>query len=171
MAIWYEIEHSKKGIENFLNCTGYLHDYRVERMEYVPSKSLVEMFCKYDTDREGVLLRFVDVGGVHIRTDVDYRDAWTWCATVVVEKNQTLSFFQSDEDVDWEAKKEPIYDTYVNARRIMFAITDKDGKPVEMPENRMDFTVHNSFENTDTEYHLTLQEFTERWEDILKLGF
>lgn len=72
MGIWYEVERTKKGIENFLECNWEFHDFRVEKIMYVPGKDMVEIFLKYDTGREGVLLRFAWIKDMHINTQCDF---------------------------------------------------------------------------------------------------
>lgn len=61
MAVWYELEKSNAGIKNFLDSNWAFHDFRLERIEYILGKDLVEIFLKYDTGTEGVLLRFIGV--------------------------------------------------------------------------------------------------------------
>ena len=30
MAVWYEVEHSEKGIHNFMECNWHFHDFKIE---------------------------------------------------------------------------------------------------------------------------------------------
>ena len=72
MAIWYEVEKSQKGIEQFLDSNWGFHDFRLERVEYTPGKDCLEIFLKYDTGEEGVLLRFTWIHDFHICAERDY---------------------------------------------------------------------------------------------------
>ncbi|MBD5083282.1 MAG: hypothetical protein HDT34_03880 [Clostridiales bacterium] len=49
MAVWYEVEKTEKGIENFLESNWVFHDFTLERIEYITEKDLVEIFLRYDT--------------------------------------------------------------------------------------------------------------------------
>ena len=76
MSIWYEVEKTDHGFNEFLNCNWGFHDFRLERFEYVSEKDIVDIFLKYDTLNEGVLLRFVRIHDVHINTNRDYEAEW-----------------------------------------------------------------------------------------------
>ena len=61
MAIWYEVEHSKKGIHNFMECNWHFHDFKIERVHYLPDSLTAELFLKYDKLEGSVILRFLNV--------------------------------------------------------------------------------------------------------------
>lgn len=65
MAVWFELEKSEEGIRNFLGCNWCFHDFRLEKFTYVVEKDWVDILLNYDTDKEGRLLRFVDLGDMH----------------------------------------------------------------------------------------------------------
>ena len=48
MSVWYEMEKTEKGYNEFLNCNWGFHDFSHERIEYVPGKNMVEIFLQYD---------------------------------------------------------------------------------------------------------------------------
>lgn len=54
MAIWYEVKKEKKSMDEFLECNIDFHDFRLERLEYVPGKDIVEMLLRFDNMKEGV---------------------------------------------------------------------------------------------------------------------
>lgn len=58
------------------------------------------------------------------------------------------------------------YATWVEAERLFWAVTDEEGNPVELPEDRV-----NQVWNTngkEEEKHFELKEFTDKWDNILK---
>ncbi len=46
MAIWYEVEHSEKGIHNFMDCNWHFHDFKIERVNYLPDSYTAELFLQ-----------------------------------------------------------------------------------------------------------------------------
>lgn len=170
MAVWYELEKSEKGIRNFLESNWEFHDFRLERIVYVPGKDFVEIFLKYDTLTEGVLLRFVGIHGVHIdpRNDGDYNMAWLSGSTVLLLENNSVIWLDDDE---WRDHSREHLDemkestTWVEARNVFWAVTDADGNPVEMPLNRIN-QVWNIY-GVQKEKHFELKEFGGDWGTLL----
>lgn len=115
MAVWYEMEKTEKGIKNFLDSNWGFHDFRIEKIEYIPGKDCVEIFLKYDSEW---------LGG---------------CVTLLLENNLIIWL----DDDSWGSQtgehlnemKE--HTTWAEAERIFWAVTDENGHPVEMPQNRI----------------------------------
>lgn len=172
MAIWYEMEKSPKGISNFLNSNWGFHDFRLEKVEFIPGKDCVEIFLKYDTGNEGVLLRFAWIQDMHIQTKRDYDVDWIFgCVLIPVENN---CFIWLDDDTWGKSSVDHLdelkaYTTWVEAERLFWAITDGDGNPVEMPPDRIDQT-WNSYGKI-LHKHFDLNEFRGDWNLILKPPF
>ncbi len=87
---------------------------------------------------EGVLLRFVRVHDVHINTQRDYDAEWL---------QGSVELLLDDDSIIW-------------------AVTDADGNPVEMPPDRID-QVWSVYGRTE-EKHFELKEFEGDWDAILK---
>lgn len=169
MAVWYEVEKSEYGITHFLDSNWGFHDFRPEKVEYVPGKDMVEIFLKYDTGDQGVLLRFVWIHDMHINTQRDYDSEWLSGSVAFILENGT--FIWLDDDC-WGEKsilhlgEIKAYTTWVESERIMWAITDADGNPVEMPLDRKD-QVWN-VDGKQIEKHFDLKAFQGNWELILR---
>jgi len=168
MDIWFEMEKSKKGITDFLECNWYFHDFRIERIEYKPRKDIVEIFLKYDTMLEGVLLRFIFVHGMHIDTKKrEYCSEWLSGSIVLLLDNHSIIWAddkwgdESKEHLD-EIKENM---TWVIAERVFWAITDAKGNPIEMPPNRQ-HQVWVTYGKKE-EKIFELKPFTEDWNTIL----
>lgn len=168
MAVWFEVEKSKNGIENFLDSNWGFHDFRIEKIEYVPGKDMVEIFFKYDTMDHGVLLRFVRVHDMHISIQKDYEDDWIMGSTVLILDDGSLIWL----DDDWWGKesKEHLdelktHTTWIESEQIFWAITDANGNPVEMPYER----IHQVWVcyGKQEEKHFEFKEFSGNWENIL----
>jgi hypothetical protein len=141
MAIWYEVEKNTQGINDFLDCNYGFHDFRHERIEYVPGKDMVEIFLRYDTMKEGVLLRFAWISDMHINTNRDYDADWLFGSTLHILPNGNLLWMDVDEleGVDEKTIEEwKPHTTWVESERIFWAITDGDGIPIEMPTSKIE---------------------------------
>lgn len=169
MAIWYEVKKNETSINNFLDCNWGFHDFRPERVEYVPGKDLVEIFLKYDTMTEGVLLRFAWIHDLHINTQRDYDAEWMYGSQLIISDKGTLIWADVDDwDIENPEKLEECkkFATVVESERLMWAITDADGNPVEMPDDRIN-QVWESWDKKE-EKHFVLDEFTGGWDGILR---
>ncbi len=167
MAVWYEVEKSEAGINDFLDCNWGFHDFRPEPVSYVPGKDMVEIFLKYDTMREGVRLRFAWIHDMHINTQRDYDAEWIYDSTLIRLENN--AFIWLDEEGD----KNDIDDlkkiaTWVEAERIFWAVTDGEGNPIEMPLDRIDQVWRDCLKNTITKKQFKLKEFDGNWDAILQ---
>lgn len=169
MPIWYEVEKTEKGFRDFLDSNWSFHDFRPERVTYIPGKDMVEIFLLYDTRDEGVLLRFAWIHGVHINTERDYDAEWLNGSVIIGLDNDSLIWL--DDDGWGEHSKEHLdelkqHTTWVEADRLFWAITDANGNPIEMPADRIDQTweIYGRKEFK----HFDLKPFCGDWADILK---
>lgn len=164
MAVWYEMEKSEKGIKNFLDSNWSFHDFRTERIEYISEKDYVEVFLKYDTMNESVLLRFTCIHTLHINSYRDYHTAWLNGSVVLLLKNNVIIWLDDDEWGDQTREHlNEVKDstTWVEAEGIFWAITDADGNPVEMLQNRI-HQIWNTFGKIE-EKNFELHEFHGDW--------
>lgn len=117
---------------------------------------------------EGVLLRFVWIHDVHININRDYDTEWLNGSIVLLLENNMIIWL----DDEWNDKsREHLneikkYTTWVEAERIFWAITDADGNPIEMPQERI-HQIWNIYGKTE-EKNFKLQEFHGDWDLILK---
>lgn len=168
MAIWYELEKSPDGIRNFLESNWRFHDFRLESIEYTAGKDMVEVLLMYDTGEEGVLLRFAWIHDLHIQTGRDYEADWISESTLIqLEDGSVMWVERGDFDVEDASQFEAVRrsDTWVEAERLFWAITDGEGNLVDMPQDRIDQTWHVYGEIEHK--HFDLHEFEGNWEAVL----
>ena len=72
MAVWYEVERSGTGIENFMECNWRFHDFKIERAVYLPENRSAELFLKYEETKGSVILRFLNVHAMRVVLDMEY---------------------------------------------------------------------------------------------------
>lgn len=134
MSVWYKVNATEQGITDFLDCNWGFHDFRIERVTFVPESDTCEVFLKYDTGKEGVVLRFSKLRGMFIRVDEDYLDAWLFGSTLLLQENGTMRWIAAD-DVSAEEAAACTFATWVEADQLLWAVTDGDGQPIEMPSD------------------------------------
>lgn len=139
MAIWYEVDQSHQGMKDFMECNWSFHDFRIERVSFLPGKGYVELFLMYDTRKEGVLLRFLNPHGMNVDMDNDYEADWLFGASLIKEGNSLFwiaaDCIDGDNEYLEDLKK---HMTWVQADALIWAVTDSYGSPVECPSTRMD---------------------------------
>ncbi|MDE6723483.1 MAG: hypothetical protein K2J55_04730, partial [Eubacterium sp.] len=134
---------------------------------YSTEKDLVEIFLRYDTMDEGVLLRFSHIQNMHIDTNRDYDFELVGSTALLLENNSVIWLSddswgnQSKEHLD-EIKQNT---TWVEAERLFWAITDADGNPVEMPPERINQVW--IMDEKREEKHFDLKAFNGDWNDVL----
>lgn len=144
MAIWYEVEHSEAGIYNFLECNCRFHDFKIARVSYQPDNYTAELFLLYDELERSIILRFINVQEMDVSTEDSFGDLNEIEGSVLLlrENGQFLWITddswgdQSKEHIE-ELKKEA---SWVLAERIIWAMTDSCGFPMELPADVIDQT-------------------------------
>lgn len=167
MEKWFELEKTDKGIVNFIECNQEFHDYRLENIQYIPGKDMIEVFLKYDTMREGILLRFMDIRDIHIEVEMDYYSHWISGSGCTLTSDNTIIWV---EDSDWQDPTEvrdhlddlKKYTSWIEAGGLCWALTDGNGKArEEVPETYYDQT-WSVFGKTE-KHHFDLKEFRGDW--------
>ena len=144
MAVWYEVLHSEKDIYNFMECNWHFHDFTIERVTYQPESNTAELFLKYDELEGSIILRFISVTSMNVNMQVEfgYMNDITGSVLLLTEKGQLIWINddswgdQSIKHIE-ELKKSS---SWIQAKRLIWAITDKDGFPTELPADKIDQT-------------------------------
>ena len=159
MAVWYEVLHSGNGIHNFMECNLHFHDFTIERISYNPDSNTAELFLKYDEVEGSVILRFVGVISMNINMQVEFgcMNEIMGSVLLLTEKGHFLWIItdswgdQSEEHIE-ELKKSS---SWIQAERLIWATTDKNGIPTELPANRIDQTRNIQGKNEHHHFDLT----------------
>lgn len=147
MAIWYEVEHTEEGIRNFLDCNWGFHDFTIGRFSFDPEKKTAELFMRYDENEGSVLLRFLNVEGMRVEAEVDggYPVYWIMDSILLLLDNGQFLWIDDDDEKNPDAARIAKLKTccdWVQAGRIIWAVTDKEGNPMEMPPEKIDQVWH-----------------------------
>jgi len=153
MAIWYEVEKTDSGIRGFLDCVAYFHDYKIERIRYDPDNHNAEVFFKYDK-LEGSMIIGVTVhswledyifGAVLLRLD-NGNMLWINDGRFGEESSKHIEELKADS-------------SWIEAERIIWAVTDENGNPAEMPDHMIDQTWITY--GKETRHHFDLKPYEE----------
>ena len=146
MAIWYEVLHSKKDIYNFMECNWDFHDFSIERVTYQPESNTAELFLKYDELDGSVILRFIGVYSMNVNIQVECGGINCIAGSVLLLTKKGEFLWIADDswgDQSMKHIKELKKDsTWIQAERLIWATTDKDGMPTELPAYKIDQTLH-----------------------------
>ena len=82
MAVWYQVEKTEEGLQQFLKSNCEFHDYRIERVDYHAAEDYTDVYLAYDTGTEGVLIRFLGMIRLTIPLGRLYAGAWLSGTTV-----------------------------------------------------------------------------------------
>lgn len=137
MAIWHKVSKDANGIREFMECNWYFHDFRIERVSYIPGKEMAEIFMMYDTGREGILLKFIGTHGMNIDINPygDYGADWLYGTTLLLKENNRLQWLAADDLTQEELIAPPV--TWVESDEIIWAVTDSNGHPIPLPNDRL----------------------------------
>lgn len=132
MAIWYKLDGGNFGIKEFMDMFHGFHDYRINKVTYIPEKNCLDVFLEYDTRQEGVLLRFTGVVDFHINPNRDFEADWIAGSSLftTLEGNYLWIDEEGTEDNQEELKK---YGSWACAAKVFWAVTDAKGIPIELP--------------------------------------
>lgn len=140
MAIWYEAEKTEEGIRSFLESNCGFHDHRIEKIEYLAARNSVRIYLSCGKT-EGVVLHFGGVKRMNVTIPEEYGIDYIQESSVILLKNGCLLWTdieQWEDNTDkWLEEARPI-STWAEAERILWAVTDQNGTPVEMPKEYID---------------------------------
>lgn len=135
MAVWYEAEKTEDGIRNFMECNWDFHDFHVERVTFFPLKRLLEVFLSYEPPEQSVVLRFTGVKDYHFQNH-SCNDCDIMAAKTLLLDDGGLLWYSPNDLGEPEAMKAD--SDWVEADRILWAVTNAQGIPDEMPAEKFD---------------------------------
>jgi len=144
MAIWYEVEHSEAGIYNFMECNSHFHEFKIARVSYHPDDYTAELFLLYDELERSIILRFIHVQEMYVSMEGSFGllNEIEGSVLLLTENEQ---FLWITDDIWGDQSKEHIKElkkeaSWVQAERIIWAMTDSHGFPTELPADMIDQT-------------------------------
>ena len=144
MAIWYEVEHSESGIYNFMECNSRFHDFKIASVNYDPYRYTAELFLLYDELERSIILRFINVQEMHVSMETSFGNLNEIEGSVLL-LTETGKFLWITDDIWGDQSKDHIEElkeeaSWIQAERIIWAMTDSQGLPTELPADMIDQT-------------------------------
>ena len=140
--VWYKVIKDNNYYATCLDIFCGLHDYRISHIYYDLANNTLYICLRYDTDTEGVLLKFIDVVDFHIHPEDDYEIAWLFGATIQFnDKNNTFFWYESDDDISIDEVKRSSMN-WIESQEIHFAWLDKENQMIPLTEERLNPICH-----------------------------
>ena len=156
MAVWYRVEKTEKGITDFLDCNRGFRDYRPERLTGGAGDGITELFLQNETQTEGVLLRFIGTVRTEIRLNENDPDRRLYEARARIGENGAIVWIMEDDlRLEEENGEDEAPAGRIEAKELLWAVTDAEGVPVEMPADRIDQTLIDYSVTTHRHFDLT----------------
>jgi hypothetical protein len=137
MAVWYEVEKTPMGIQNFLDCNWAFHDFFIEKVEYLPRQKRIKLFLRYDELKGSVILIFLGVCEFNIVPPNDDYDDYLMGTVLTLSDDNNLLWLADDSYPQEQANEIQKYATWIKSNQIIWAVTDQNGNPAEMPDNKI----------------------------------
>ena len=96
---WYKIIKDEEYCSDILGIFCELHDYMITKIIFQYQDSTATVYLRYDTDDEGVVLKFINVTRINI-CPKDDDDLWLVGATIQLTKEGNFLWYTDDEKRD-----------------------------------------------------------------------
>ncbi len=138
MAVWFEVEKTDSGIRDFLDCLLNFHEYKIDKVKYDSDIFNAEVFFKYDSLGGSIILRFLKVPYMNVAVTTHSGLAQEINGVVLLLLDNG-NFLWIDDDRFGDKSSEHIEElksdsSWIEAERIIWAVTDENGNPSEMPD-------------------------------------
>ena len=139
MDNWYRIDSTSEDAKDPLTMFWEFHDFRLWSFSYSPGEDVIDAILEYGSHDMKVHLRFIDLRGFNLCATQNYEADWYEGNTISIDDDDGNIFWI---DVDWfkqgDAASE--FDTWVKSEKLVYAILDKNGEPIEIPDDIKDQT-------------------------------
>ncbi|MCD7950539.1 MAG: hypothetical protein LUG12_09820 [Erysipelotrichaceae bacterium] len=133
MDYYYVVSTRDNSADQLLHMLWEFHDFRIMEVNYSATRDTVDVLFEYDTRQLYVLLQFQ--GHVHFYVEcIDVMDDWISEATLHKCRNNQLRWIKCE--VNESEFNKPVENvTYFQGNTIKWAIVDKDGHTLPVPDN------------------------------------
>ena len=133
MDNWYRIDSTSEDAKDPLTMFWEFHDFRLWSFSYSPGEDVIDAILEYGSHDMKVHIRFIDLRGFNLCATQNYEADWYEGNTISIDDDDGNIFWI---DVDWfkqgDAASE--FDTWVKREKLVYAILDKNGEPIEIPD-------------------------------------
>lgn len=132
MNNWYRIDNTSEDAKDPLTMFWEFHDFRLWSFSYSPGEDVIDAILEYGSHDMKVHLRFINLRGFNLCATQNYKADWYEGNTISIDDDGNIFWI----DVDWfkqgDAASE--FDTWVKREKLVYAILDKNGEPIEIPD-------------------------------------
>lgn len=127
---WYKIIKDEEYCSDILDIFCELHDYMITKIIYQYQDSTATVYLRYDTDDEGVVLKFIN-------GPKDDDDLWLVGATIQLTKEGNFLWYIDDEKWDDDELYQSRGLDWIEAEEIQFAWLDKDNNIIPLSNEKL----------------------------------
>ncbi len=133
MDYYYVVSTKDNSADHLLHMFWRFHDFRITDVNYSAINDTVDVLFEYDDKQLYVLLQFQ--GHVHFYVEcVDFEADWMLGATLHKCSNNQLRWIKYEiDESDYDKTFEKV--TYFQGHTIKWAIVDKDGNTLPVPDD------------------------------------
>ena len=138
MDNWYRIDNTSEDAKDLLTMFWEFHDFRLWSFSYSPGEDTIDVILEYDSHDMKVHLRFINLRGFNLCATQDHEANWYDGNTISIDDDGNIFWI----DVDWFKQGDAVseFDTWVKSEKLVYAILDKNGEPIEIPDDIKDQT-------------------------------
>lgn len=133
---WYRIIKDEEYCSDILDIFCELHDYMITKIIFQYQDSTATVYLRYDTDDEGVVLKFINVTRINI-CPKDDDDLWLVGATIQLTKEGNFLWYIDDEKWDDDELYQSRGLDWIEAEEIQFAWLDKDNNIIPLSNEKL----------------------------------
>ena len=134
---WYKVIKDEEYFKEFLGIFSEFHDYRITHIEYDSEKNHLMLYLRYDTDEEGVVLKFINVKDMHICPCDDYEISWLSGSALKMTSSYSLFWYNVDDEDNIDEIKKDKNLTWIESEQIIFAWLDKDNRVAPLTDEQL----------------------------------
>ncbi len=132
---WYKIIKDEAYCSKVLDIFYSLHDYMITEMNYDYQNKTLKIFFRYDTDDEGVVMKFIGVKKLNVYAEDESQ--WLTGTNIQVTDDDTLLWYALEDRLNSNEVVKGTDYNWVEAEEVHFAWLDKNNDIKPLTEERL----------------------------------
>ena len=132
---WYKIIKDEAYCSEILDIFYSLHDYMITEMDYDYQNKTLKIYFRYDTDDEGVVMKFIGVKKLNVYAEDESQ--WLTGANIQVTNDNTLLWYALDDRLNSNEVVNGTDYNWVEAEEVLFAWLDKNNDIKPLTEEQL----------------------------------
>lgn len=134
---WYRVIKDEEYCSQILDIFCRLHDYMITQIEYQNQNNTAYVYLRYDTDDEGVLLKFIGVNRINICPLESNETPWLEGANIQLTEDRKILWY----DIYDKCEDKEVFNSrdlnWIEAEEMQFAWLDINNSIIPLPDDRI----------------------------------